>query len=83
MSGEQSTIYVALLDEGLDVWRPVAARRIAADANPILDQDYDREVEAWQFEPGTVVGCRRERRDGREILVATEVAAARAAETRA
>jgi hypothetical protein len=27
---EQDTIYVALLHEGLDVWRPVAARRRGA-----------------------------------------------------
>jgi hypothetical protein len=82
MSGERSTIYVASLDEGLDVWRPVAARRLGANAFLILDEDYDREVEAWQFAPGTVVGCRKERRDGREILVATEVTEARAAQTR-
>lgn len=74
MSNERETIYVALLDEGIDVWRPVAARKIAPDTFLILDQDYDREVETWQFEPGTVVRCRKERRDGRQIIVATELA---------
>ncbi len=73
MSTEHETIYVALLDEGIDVWRPVAARKVATDAYLILDQNYDREVETWQFEPGTVVRCRKERRNGREVLIATEI----------
>jgi hypothetical protein len=65
-------IYVPLLDEGLDVWRPVRARRLSRDTYLILDQPYDRAVETWQFEPGTVVRCRRERREGAPILVASE-----------
>jgi hypothetical protein len=70
--GRVETIYVALLDEGLDVSRPVAARRLSADTFLILDQDYDREVETWAFEPGTVVRCRPETRRGEPILVASE-----------
>ncbi len=69
---EQDTIYVALLDEGLDVWRPVAARRLSPDRYLILDQDYDPATERWQFEPGTVVRCRAQDRDGRRILIATD-----------
>lgn len=72
MSGERTTIYVALMNEGIDVWRPVEARRIAPDAFLILDQDYDPQVETWQFQPGTTVRCRKERRNGRQILIATE-----------
>jgi hypothetical protein len=71
---DEATIYVPLLDEGVDVWRPVKARRLANDDYLILDQDYDRSVEAWAFEPGTVVRCRPERRDGLAILVATAAA---------
>jgi hypothetical protein len=71
---EQDTIYVALLDEGLDVWRPVAARRLAPDRYLSLDQDYDPTTRTWQFEPGTVVTCRAQDRDGRQILIAAEVA---------
>jgi hypothetical protein len=69
---QQDTIYVALLDEGIDVWRPVAARRLSSDRYLILEQDYDPAIERWQFEPGTVVRCRAENRDGRQILIATE-----------
>ena len=82
MSGEQRTIYVALLDEGIDVWRPGEARKIAANTYLILDQNYDREVEAWQFEPARPSSAAaRKRRNGREILVATEIATARAADS--
>ena len=75
MSSERETIYVPLLDEGIEVWRPVAARKVATDTYLILDQNYDREVETWQFEPGTLVRCRKKRRNDHRILVATEIAA--------
>jgi hypothetical protein len=75
MSSDRETIYVALLDEGIDVWRPVAARKLAPDTYLILDQNYDRKVETWQFEPGTLVRCRKKRRNDHRILVATEIAA--------
>lgn len=71
---EQDTIYVALLDEGIDVWRPVAARRLSSDRYLILDQDYDPAIERWEFEPGTVVRCRAADRDGGQILIASEAA---------
>lgn len=74
MSRERETIYVALLDEGIDVWRPVVARQVSADTYLILDQNYDREVETWEFEPRTLVRCRKEQRNGRQIRVATEIA---------
>ena len=70
MSTKPETIYVPLLEEGIDVWRPVLARRISGDTYRILDQDYDRDVETWEFEPGSVVTCRQEERDGRRIQVA-------------
>jgi glycine cleavage system aminomethyltransferase T len=76
---KRDTIYVALLDEGIDVWRPVAAQKLSPDTYLIVDRDYDPRTERWAFEPGTVVRCRKEERDGREILVATEVASQPAA----
>jgi hypothetical protein len=75
MSSDRKTIYVALLDEGIDVWRPVVARTLAPDTYLILDENYDRKVEAWQFEPGTLVRCRNKRRNDHRILVATEISA--------
>jgi hypothetical protein len=70
----RDTIYVTLLDEGIDVWRPVEAQRLSPDTWLIVDQDYDPSTERWEFEPGTAVRCRKEKRDGRQILVATEAA---------
>jgi hypothetical protein len=71
---KRDTIYVPLLDEGIDVWRPVDARRLSPDTYLIVDQDYDRRTERWEFEPGNAVRCRKENRNGRQILVATEAA---------
>jgi hypothetical protein len=71
---KRDTIYVALLDEGIDVWRPVEAQMLSPDTYLIVDQDYDPRTERWEFEPGTAVRCRKENRHGRQILVATEVA---------
>jgi hypothetical protein len=69
---ESETIYVPLLGEGIDVWRPVKARRLPDGAYLVLEQDYDRDTETWQFEPGTVVKCRVEKRNRRQITIATE-----------
>ena len=33
---QRETIYVALLDEGIDVWRPVEAERLSPDRYRIL-----------------------------------------------
>jgi hypothetical protein len=71
---QRETIYVALLDEGIDVWRPVEAERLPPDRYRILGPDYDPEVERWEFEPGAVVTCRKERRGDRQILVAAQLA---------
>lgn len=48
-------IYVALLDEAVDVWRPVDAEPVGGGVYRIVAQDYDRDLETWQFEPGEVV----------------------------
>lgn len=50
-------IYVALLDEGVDVWRPVKAEHVEGSVYRIASQAYDHEVESWQFEPGDEVIC--------------------------
>ena len=50
-----ATIYMPLLNEGVDVWRPV-------DATPLTKDTYRVEGvvpdgEEWSFAPGTVVVC--------------------------
>lgn len=67
-------IYVRLLDENVDVWRPVRAENLTGNVYRILNQLYDRAAESWQFEPGDEVVCELiEASDGR-ILAATRKA---------
>ncbi len=50
-------IYVALRNEGVDVWRPVQAEHLEGNRYRILSQPYDRDLESWQFDPGEEVLC--------------------------
>lgn len=52
-----TTIYMRLLGEPVDVWRPVDAEHVGDAVYRILPQDYDREIETWEFEPGSMVIC--------------------------
>ena len=49
-------IYVALLGEGTEVWRPVEAQPIGNDV--FLLQGQIPSGESWQFTPGTQVRCK-------------------------
>lgn len=49
---ETETIYVKLLEENVDVWRPIKAKRLDGDIYLIIEQPYDRDDELWEFEPG-------------------------------
>lgn len=60
------TVYIELLDEGVDVWRPVEAQW-EADGVARLPSDAP-EGEAWAFRPGSRVRC--ERRDIGLVAVA-------------
>ncbi len=74
---EVEEIFVRLLDEGVEVWRPVQARNIGPDRYLILEQPYDREVERWEFGPGEEVTCAMVPADGGEILAAVKSSDAR------
>lgn len=52
---EDHTIFVRLLDEGVDVWRPVRAQLVAKNLYKIVEQPCDRSTERWEFEPGELV----------------------------
>jgi hypothetical protein len=63
------TIYVALLDEGIDVWRPVEAQPEGEFYRIVGSVPED---EKWAFDPGSLVRCEpREFADG-SGLVAVE-----------
>ena len=67
-------IYMPLLDEGVDTWRPVQAEHLHDNVYRILKKPGDLDDETWQFEPGDVVLCEMvESSDGR-ILAATQKA---------
>ena len=72
------TIYVALLDEGTDVWRPVLAARRADDLFEIISTNDDPEDEKWQFPPGSLVKCEHRTLSGGRRLVAVELQPPRA-----
>lgn len=64
-------IYVALLGEGVDVWRPVAAVRVAEGLYRIVGAPAD-DTENWQFPTGTLVRCKLREFEGGTHLVAYE-----------
>jgi len=64
-------VYVELLDEGVDVWRPVEA---VEDGDAFLLPATAPDGEHWRFSPGIRVRCEpRELCEG-SALVATEIA---------
>ena len=52
------TIYVYLLDEGVDVWRPVRAEQLPDELYRILGTV--PEDERWEFALGEIVRCRKQ-----------------------
>jgi hypothetical protein len=65
------TIYVAPLNEGTPVWRPVEAEHLGDDVFRIVSEAADDEV--WQFESGTIVRYAEQTfSDGKRALVALE-----------
>ena len=64
-------IYVALLEEAVDVWRPVMAKPIGGEIFLLLGEVPPEEI--WQFTPGTHVRCKEHIFEGGESgLVAVE-----------
>ena len=68
------TIYVALLDEGTDVWRPVQALPVGDDKFVLIrPYDYDDEDETWEFLPGAIVRGETSVRGGESLMYAVEL----------
>jgi hypothetical protein len=71
MSGAR--IYVRLLNEGVDVWRPVAASHLQGDVYQIGAENQRPEGEEWEFGAGELVRCRKRTFSGGTVgLVAFE-----------
>jgi hypothetical protein len=54
MTTRIATVYVFLLDQGTEVWRPVSAR---CDGDVFIILGPMPEGERWQFPPGSRVYC--------------------------
>ena len=71
MSTDTTLLYVPLLNEGTDVLRPTTGIFVTPDVIRVLaPDDYDPELEEWEFPPGSEVRCVAEFRGGVQILVA-------------
>ena len=66
-------IYVYLLGEGTDVWRPVQAEKLSDKLFRIVSQNTDPAEEKWQFSTDDIVKCEeRILSDSKKCLVAIE-----------
>jgi hypothetical protein len=69
-----STICARLVNEDVDVWRPVAAEHVGGDRYRLIDDM--PEGEEWQFVKNDIVRCERRRLSTsieNEVLVAEEI----------
>lgn len=70
-STDLATVFVRLLDEGTDVWRPVQARRLGETTYQIANEPVP-EDEAWSFQPGDIVVV-EQRSDGQSLVAVARV----------
>lgn len=73
MNTEQNIVYVRLLEEGTEVFRPTNAVYISNEAFKLLPcEGYDPEDEKWEFLPGSIVRCEKRVLEGKEIMLAVK-----------
>jgi len=68
-STDTVTVYVRLLNEGTDVWRPVEAARLS-ETTFRLSEDPAPDDEEWTFQPGDIVVAEHRRGEREQPLVA-------------
>jgi hypothetical protein len=67
----KNTVYVQLLGEGTQVYRPVPASQVAPSVYILGGAEfYDLEDEEWEFLPGTRVVVEGRIKEGVAVLVA-------------
>lgn len=67
---EMCTVYVYLLEEGTDVWRPVKAMRITDGMYRLLGPIPEGEI--WEFQPDDIVRCEDQWHSGSATSCAVE-----------
>jgi len=66
-------LFIYLLEEGTDVWRPTQAVAIGDGLFKILPTpEYEPEDEVWEFPPGSIVRCETRQNDSGEYIVAVK-----------
>jgi hypothetical protein len=70
-----TTVFVRLLDEGTDVWRPVSARRMSASTYQLSEEPAPEE-ETWSYPPGEIVVAELKTLSEGRVLVAVAKASA-------
>jgi hypothetical protein len=74
-------IFVRLLNEGTDVWRPTTGRRVDNMVFEVLPTpEYEYQDEDWEFVPGTIVECEEQQRGEDRIVVAVRQVASQRGE---
>ncbi len=69
-----TTIYIRLLDEGTEVFRPTSGERVGNALFKVLPtSNYNPQDEKWEFVPGSLVECEKRKLEGEEVLVAVKV----------
>ena len=64
-------IYVQLLNESTEVWRPVEAMKLGKNLFKIISPNPEPDIEKWQFNKGDQVLCENKVfSDGKNGLVA-------------
>ena len=68
-------IYIPLLDEGTNVWRPIQAEKVGPDTYRIpAHYDPGAHGEQWEFQPGATVVCQPTKTSDGTILAAVRLA---------
>ena len=71
--GNRVKLFVSLLAEGADVWRPTEAVPIGDGLFKILSTpNYDPEDEVWEFPPGAIVRCETRQDNSGKYIVAVK-----------
>ena len=66
-------IYVKLLNEGTEVYRPVTAEKISESVYKMHGFElYDEEDETWEFKPGSLVSVVEKILEDTVVLVAVQ-----------
>ncbi|PXW87826.1 hypothetical protein C8R34_10974 [Nitrosomonas sp. Nm84] len=64
-------LYVRLLNEGVEVFRPVSATQVAPNVFVLDGADsYDPEDEEWEFPPGSRISTVERMMEGNRVLIA-------------